>query len=100
MLVIDEAEMIGTRQLSRITSKLEQIGAKLVLVGGPDQLQPIEAGRPFLHLIDRVGAARLTEIHRQNEDWQKHASRDQAAGRIQEAVNAYDHHGSVHRAAD
>lgn len=100
VLVIDEAGMIGTRQLSRFTSKLEQIGAKLVLVGDPDQLQPIEAGQPFRHLIDRVGAARLTEIHRQKEDWQKHASLDLAAGRIQDAVNAYNHHGTVHRAED
>jgi Ti-type conjugative transfer relaxase TraA len=100
VLVVDEAGMIGTRQLSRITNKLNQIGAKLVLIGDPDQLQPIEAGQPFRHLIEYVGAARLTEIHRQKEDWQKLASRDLAAGRLQDALNAYDHHGAVHRAND
>ncbi|MEJ8476705.1 AAA family ATPase [Roseibium algae] len=45
VLVVDEAGMIGTRQMARVSSKLEKIGAKLVLVGDPDQLQPIEAGR-------------------------------------------------------
>ena len=43
VLVVDEAGMIGTRQLSRITAKANEIGAKLVMVGDPDQLQPIEA---------------------------------------------------------
>ncbi|MEO0363540.1 MAG: AAA family ATPase, partial [Pseudomonadota bacterium] len=47
VLVVDEAGMIGTRQLERIARKMKEIGAKLVLVGDPDQLQPIEAGTPF-----------------------------------------------------
>ena len=38
VLMIDEAGMIGTRQMSRITSKCQEIGAKLVLVGDPDRL--------------------------------------------------------------
>ena len=100
VLVIDEAGMIGTRQLSRITTKLSQIGAKLVLIGDPDQLQPIEAGQPFRRLINRIGAARLTEIHRQQADWQKQASRDLADGHIHDAINAYDHNGAVHCADD
>lgn len=100
VLVIDEAGMIGTRQLSRITAKLNQLGAKLVLIGDPDQLQPIEAGQPFRHLIDKVGASRLTEIHRQHAKWQKQASRDLADGRIRDAIKAYDHNGAVHRADD
>jgi ATP-dependent exoDNAse (exonuclease V) alpha subunit len=39
--------MVGMRQLSRISTELRRRGCKLVLVGDPDQLQPIEAGRPF-----------------------------------------------------
>lgn len=100
VLVIDEAGMIGTRQLSRIMTKLNRVGAKLVLIGDPDQLQPIEAGQPFRHLIDKVGASRLTEIHRQHAEWQKQASRDLADGHIRNAIKAYDHNGAVHRAGD
>ncbi|MEO1344690.1 MAG: AAA family ATPase, partial [Pseudomonadota bacterium] len=36
VLVIDEAGMLGTRQLSRVTAKCQEVGAKLVLVGDPD----------------------------------------------------------------
>ncbi|WP_243613079.1 AAA family ATPase [Shimia aestuarii] len=96
VLVVDEAGMIGTRQLSRLMVKMNQIGAKLVLIGDPDQLQPIEAGQPFRRLVNNIGAARLNEIHRQRAEWQKLASRDLAAGRVQEAMNAYDHNGGVH----
>lgn len=95
VLVVDEAGMIGTRQLMRVASKLQSIGAKLVLIGDPDQLQPIEAGRPFRRLLETHGAAKLTEIHRQREEWQRQASRDLAEGRVREAVETYDKHGSV-----
>ncbi|MEM1350944.1 MAG: AAA family ATPase [Pseudomonadota bacterium] len=89
VLVVDEAGMIGTRQLSRITTKMNEIGAKLVLVGDPDQLQPIEAGTPFRRVVKDNGAAGLTEIHRQKADWQKQASRNLAAGELTKAVDQY-----------
>lgn len=57
VLVIDEAGMVGTRQLARVSTKCREIGAKLVLVGDPEQLQPIEAGTPFRDLVARHGAA-------------------------------------------
>lgn len=95
VLVVDEAGMIGTRQMMRVAAKLQTVGAKLVLVGDPDQLQPIEAGRPFCRLIQTHGAARLTEIHRQREQWQRAASRDLAKGRVREAIESYENRGSV-----
>lgn len=100
VLVIDEAGMVGTRQLARVATKIEAIGAKLVLIGDPDQLQPIEAGAPFRDLVDRQGAATLSEIHRQREDWQKQASRDLASGDIAKAMTAYENNGAVRRGDD
>ena len=97
VLVVDEAGMIGTRQLGRIAAKINEIGAKLVLVGDPDQLQPIEAGTPFRDVVDRIGAARLSEIHRQRDDWQKQASCELAEGKINEAVQSYEEHKAVTR---
>ncbi len=95
VLVLDEAGMLGTRQMARVTSKLDDIGAKLVLVGDPDQLQPIEAGTPFRDLVEKHGAARLTEIHRQRADWQKQASKDLAVGNVPKAVAAYAKRNTV-----
>ena len=41
---LDQAGMIGSRQTERVLAVAEQAGAKVVLVGGPEQLQAIEAG--------------------------------------------------------
>ncbi len=100
VLVVDEVGMVGTRQLSRIATKMNDIGAKLVLVGDPDQLQPIEAGTPFRRITEQHGAARLTEIHRQKADWKKQASRDLAAGNLTRAVEQYRRRDAVTQTDD
>jgi ATP-dependent exoDNAse (exonuclease V) alpha subunit len=86
VLVIDEAGMIGSRQLARFVSEAHQSGAKLVMVGDPEQLQAIGAGAPFRAIAERVGFVELTEIRRQQEDWQREASRAFARGGTAEAL--------------
>ena len=98
VLVIDEAGMIGTRQMERVLSYAERAGAKVVLVGDAEQLQAIEAGAAFRALAERHGAAEINEVRRQHEDWQRDATRALATGRTGEAVHAYEQHGMVHAA--
>ena len=98
VLVIDEAGMIGTRQMERVLSHAEQAGAKVVLVGDPEQLQAIEAGAAFRAVTERHGWAEITEIRRQREDWQRDATKALATGRAGEAIHAYEAHGMVHAA--
>src|SRR3546814_1755030 len=86
VLVIDEAGMIGTRQMERVLSAAERAGAKVVLVGDAEQLQAIEAGAAFRSLAERHGAAEISEVRRQHEDWQKGATRALATGRTGEAI--------------
>ncbi|OXT01962.1 hypothetical protein B7H23_03220 [Notoacmeibacter marinus] len=100
IVVIDEAGMVGTRQLNRIASALHERGCKLVLIGDPDQLQPIEAGTPFKAIVNDVGAARLTEIRRQSPQWQREASQALASGSIETAMQAYAEHGAVRTERD
>ena len=95
VLVIDEAGMIGTRQLSRFIDEAERCGAKLVLIGDPEQLQPINAGTPFREIIDNIKHAEITEIRRQKEQWQKKASLDFAQNRADAALKAYADHGAI-----
>lgn len=99
VLVIDEAGMIGTRQMERVLSAAERAGAKVVLVGDPEQLQAIEAGAAFRALAERHGAAEISEVRRQREDWQRDATRALATGRTGEAIHVYEQHGMV-QAAD
>ena len=98
VLVIDEAGMIGTRQMERVLSRAEQAGAKVVLVGDPEQLQAIEAGAAARSTAERHGWAEITDIRRQREDWQRDATKALATGRTGEAVHAYEQHGMVHAA--
>ena len=97
--MIDEAGMVGTRQLERVLSHAAETGAKVVLVGDPRQLQSIEAGAAFRSLHERHGGAKIGEVRRQRADWQREATRDLATGRTGAAIQAYDAHGMVHAAA-
>jgi Ti-type conjugative transfer relaxase TraA len=98
VLVIDEAGVVGTRQLERVLSHAAEAGAKVVLVGDPQQLQSIEAGAAFRSIHERHGGAEIGEVRRQREDWQRDATRDLATGRTGDAIHAYDNHGMVHAA--
>ncbi|WP_395395826.1 Ti-type conjugative transfer relaxase TraA [Novosphingobium sp. BL-8A] len=99
VLVIDEAGMVGTRQMERVISEAEKRGAKVVLVGDPEQLQAIEAGAAFRSIAERHGSVEIMQVRRQSEEWQREATRDLATGRTGEAVLAYEGAGHVHVAA-
>jgi Ti-type conjugative transfer relaxase TraA len=98
ILVIDEAGMVGTRQLERVLSHAAKAGAKVVMVGDIRQLQSIEAGAAFRSIHERHGGAEIGEVRRQREDWQREATCDLATGRTGDALEAYRSHGMVHDA--
>ncbi len=95
VLVIDEAGMVGSRQMDRVMSRAAETGAKLVLVGDPEQLQAIEAGAAFRALAERHGAAEITTVRRQREEWQRAATKELATGRTGEALGRYAEAGMV-----
>ena len=95
VLVIDEAGMVGSQQLARVIAAAEQAGAKVVLVGDDKQLQAVEAGAPFRAIVERIGAAEITEIRRQNEDWAKAASMALARGAMKDGLEPYQARGHV-----
>lgn len=95
VLVIDEAGMVGSRQLSRVLAEADRSGAKVVLVGDPEQLQPIGPGAAFRAVAERVGFVELGEIRRQREDWQRDASVDFARHRTAGGLTAYAERGAV-----
>ena len=77
VLVVDEAGLIGSRQLYKMLKKAEMNNSKVILVGDPKQLQPIEAGGP-LYMIDKRLArensecySQLHTIKRQKHEWMR-----------------------------
>ncbi|WP_343613236.1 Ti-type conjugative transfer relaxase TraA [Novosphingobium sp.] len=98
VLVIDEAGMVGTRQLERVIAHAAEAGAKLVMVGDPQQLQAIEAGAAFRAIHEQHGGVEITEVRRQREDWQRQATRDLATGNVDAAIEVYAGRNHVHAA--
>jgi len=95
VFVIDEAGMVGSRQLARFVGEAEARGAKIVLVGDHEQLQAIGAGAPFRAITEEIGHAELSEIRRQRVDWQREASVAFATHRTAEGLAAYHEHGDI-----
>lgn len=100
VLVIDEAGMVDSPTLSKVLGYADQAGAKVVLVGDPEQLQPIGPGAAFRAVLDRCwDVATLTGVRRQHEAWQRDASQQFGLGQTAAALGAYDRHGHIHMEA-
>lgn len=95
VVVLDEAGLVGSRQLERIVSHIERAGAKLVLVGDTRQLQSIEAGAAFRAIVQRHGAAKLGEVRRQHTPAHRDATEAFARGRTAKAMEVYVSEGAV-----
>lgn len=95
VFVIDEAGMIGSRQMVRFIEEVEARGAKIVLVGDHEQLQSIGAGAAFRAIGERTGFAELNGVRRQREGWQAEATQQFSKQRTAEALQAYRSHGDI-----
>lgn len=96
VLVVDEAGMVDSRQMDRLAAAAKAAGAKLVLVGDPEQLQAIGAGAAFRALAERHGIAELSEVRRQRAKWMQEATKEFATARTAQALARYDAAGMVH----
>ena len=95
VLVLDEAGMLGTRQLARVLDHITAAGGKLVLVGDHRQLPELEAGGTFRALSRRTGAIRLEENRRQVAGWERDALDHLREGRAEVALDLYAGRGRL-----
>lgn len=80
LVVVDEASMVSTLQLSALVQQAQDAGAKVLLVGDPAQLDAIDAGG-ILGWLDRQDkTVRLSTIWRFEEAWEQSASLKLRAG--------------------
>jgi len=96
IVVVDEAGMLGSRDIAVIMDEVVLADAKVVLIGDTQQLQAIEAGAAFRGVIERVGHVDLNEIIRQAQIWQKEATKSFALGNISEAMQSYMNKDMIH----
>jgi len=89
VLVVDEAGMVGTRQLARLLDLAGANGTKVVLVGDHRQLPEINAGGAFAALVEELGAITLRRNRRQVAAWERGALRALRDGNPDQAVDLY-----------
>lgn len=76
LIIVDEASMGGTFTLNQITQHAHSVGAKVLLVGDPHQLDSVETGGAFGLISSTLGeeAAELVEVRRFTNKWERTAS--------------------------
>ena len=103
VVIVDEAGMARNDELGKLAQHVADAGGRLVLVGDERQLGAVGRGGGFGQAREIAqaerGTARLDEIHRQKEGWQRDASKAFGEGRAKEAIQAYLDHGRVEWAA-
>src|SRR5262249_29302662 len=94
VIMVDEAGMVTTADLSRLAGLATDTNAKLALVGDDHQLAPVGAGGLFRLLVDETGAAALSEVRRFTKPWEREASLRLRAG-DPSVVELYERKGRV-----
>jgi ATP-dependent exoDNAse (exonuclease V) alpha subunit len=94
-VIVDEASMLSTDRLAQLLAVADRHGQRLVLVGDPMQLSAVGRGGMFAHLTRALPTIELEQVHRFTNAWERQASLDLRAGRV-EALDTYDDHGRIH----
>lgn len=100
VLIIDEAGMVDFSSMAYLLEAVNKAGAKIVLVGDPDQLKPIHQGEIFRGIAARTGYIELENITRQRDLEDRKASLALAQGDIDAAIQHYSSKGAIHTLED
>jgi conjugative relaxase-like TrwC/TraI family protein len=95
VLVVDEAGMVGTRQLARLLHHAADAHVTVVLIGDPHQLPEIDAGGLYRALATRLPAIELTDNRRQTHAWEQAALDELRHGDPTVALDTYRTHGRI-----
>jgi conjugative relaxase-like TrwC/TraI family protein len=100
VVVVDEASMVGTRDLHRLAAHTTSAGGTLVLVGDPDQHGAVETGGAFRALVERdKEGLTLMANNRQIEPRDRRIIELFREGNVEAALSRYDDAGLVVRSA-
>ncbi len=91
VVVVDEASMVGTRDLHRLATHVAGVEGALVLVGDPDQHGAVETGGAFRAFVAGDGhALNLFANNRQQEPRDRRAIELFREGNVEAALSRYD----------
>jgi ATP-dependent exoDNAse (exonuclease V) alpha subunit len=96
VVVLDEAGMVGTRQLHQLFERAHAANTRVLLVGDPAQLPEIDAGGLFRHLSRPAARPAVLEGNaRQCHPWEQNALTSLRDGDVDGALRAYEGHDRI-----
>ncbi len=90
LIIVDEAGMVGTRDMEAVLTAAQQSGAKVLLLGDRRQLASVSGAsalRAVAEVVER--SAIMHEVRRQEVDWQRAATVVMAQGDSEAGLRAY-----------
>jgi len=102
VLLIDEAGLLSTQQMERLTRITHERNARVLLVGDTKQHYSVQRGDALRHIVEHTHTplVRLSEVLRQREEPDRKLSQMLAAGDVTEAFLYADRKGMIHDATD
>ena len=102
VLLIDEAGLLSTEQLDKLTRIAEERRARVLLVGDTKQHYSVQRGDAMRNVVRNSGTpvVRLSEVLRQREEKDRHFSRLLAAGEVADALLYAGRRGMIRELGD
>lgn len=98
VIMIDEAGMVGSRDMERILAEAEKQGSMIRMVGDQRQLNAVSAGASFERIQDTLNdnaKSELKNIVRQNDEQHREASRAFAKHDIESGLKTHEKLGNI-----
>ena len=95
LVIVDEASLASTATLDALRDQAVAADAKLVLVGDPHQLGPVEGGGAFAVLAETGQPVVLESLWRFAQPWEADATR-RLRGGDGDVLDDYDRRGRLH----
>ena len=88
-VILDEAGMVGSRQLREVVKATTNAGARLVLMGDTEQQNSVSAGDGLRLITGVIGSARLDIVRRQSQESHRNSVKLFFGGAAKEALVPY-----------
>jgi len=100
--IVDEASMVGNRQMHQLIEEAEKRDAKVILMGDTKQLTPIEAGRIFSKLQESevIDTVEMKEVLRQKDEVYKDIVADVSERQIERAFDKLEKSDKLYEIPD
>lgn len=97
VIVYDEAGMADSLSLGRVINIAHEKGAKVILVGDPNQFESVGTASLFDRICEDLNAAEMIQIARQHDERKQEVSKDFYNQNGAEAVEKMSQLGMIHQ---